>query len=116
MIFQWIGMLEYIPCYSAPAEHWGFLPATRLASRIILVEQKIKKQTGPALCVLCGPHCGADFQCVHLVQYVRQCLLMFVPRKYIAYCTHNGLLLTYATALTQLASPTGRTGLDNKSN
>jgi hypothetical protein len=45
---------EYITCYSAPAEHWGFLPATRLASRIILVEPNIKKRTGPALCVLCG--------------------------------------------------------------
>ncbi len=33
---------------------WGLLPATRLASREILVEQNIKKRTGPALCVLCG--------------------------------------------------------------
>jgi hypothetical protein len=32
----------------------GFLPATRLASRKILIEQNIKKRTGPALCVLCG--------------------------------------------------------------
>jgi hypothetical protein len=47
-------MVEYIPCYSAPAEHRGFLPATRLASRIILIEQNNKKRTGPALCVLCG--------------------------------------------------------------
>ncbi len=54
MIFLWIGMVEYIPCYSAPAEHWGLLPATRLASREILIEQNIKKRTGPALCVLCG--------------------------------------------------------------
>ncbi len=53
-MFQWIGMVEYIPCYSGPAEHWGFLPATRLASRIILIEQNIKKRTGPALCVLCA--------------------------------------------------------------
>jgi hypothetical protein len=45
-------MVEYIPCYSAPALHWGLLPATRLASRIILIEQNIKR-TGPALCVLC---------------------------------------------------------------
>jgi hypothetical protein len=48
---QWIGMLEYIPCYGGPAEHWGILPATRLASREILIEQNVK--TGPALCVLC---------------------------------------------------------------
>jgi hypothetical protein len=48
-------MLEYIPCYGGPAEHWGLLPATRLASREILIEQNIKKQTGPALCVLCEP-------------------------------------------------------------
>jgi hypothetical protein len=54
LMFQWIGMVEYIPCYRAPVEHWGFLPATRLASRIILFEQNIKKRTGPALCVLCG--------------------------------------------------------------
>jgi hypothetical protein len=32
----------------------GLLPATRLASREILIEQNIKKWTGPALCVLCG--------------------------------------------------------------
>ncbi len=57
MIFQWIGLMEYIPCYSAPALHWGLLPATRLASRKILIEQNIKKRTGPALCVLCGPSC-----------------------------------------------------------
>ncbi len=37
-----------------PAEHWSLLPATRLASRIILIEQNIKKRTGPALCVLCA--------------------------------------------------------------
>jgi hypothetical protein len=49
-------MLEYsyIPCYDGPAEHWGLLPASRLASREILIEQNIKKRTGPALCVLCG--------------------------------------------------------------
>jgi hypothetical protein len=54
LIFQWIGILEYIPCYSGPAEHWGLPPsATRLASGEILIEQNIKKRTGPALCVLC---------------------------------------------------------------
>jgi hypothetical protein len=46
-------MLEYIPCYSGPAEHWGLLPATRLACREILIKQNIKKRTGPSLCVLC---------------------------------------------------------------
>jgi hypothetical protein len=47
-------MVEYIPSYSAPALHEGLLPASRLASRKILIEQKIQKRTGPALCVLCG--------------------------------------------------------------
>jgi hypothetical protein len=55
-MFQWIGLVEYIPCLSAPSVHWGRLPATRLASRIILIKPNIKKQTGPALCVLCGGH------------------------------------------------------------
>jgi hypothetical protein len=41
----------YIPCCTAPAEHWDLLPASRLDSRNILIEQKIKKRTGPALCV-----------------------------------------------------------------
>jgi hypothetical protein len=49
-------MVEYILCYGGPAEHWGPLPATRLARRKILIEQNIKKRTGPALCVLCGLH------------------------------------------------------------
>jgi hypothetical protein len=48
------SMAEHILCYDGPAEHWGLLPATRLASREILIEQNIKKRTGPALCVLCG--------------------------------------------------------------
>jgi hypothetical protein len=64
LIFQWIGMLEYILCYSGPAEHLGPLPATRLASRKILIEQNIKKRTGPALCVLCGQHCLPAFTAV----------------------------------------------------
>jgi hypothetical protein len=46
-------MLEYILCYGGPAEHWGPLLATRLASRKILIQQNIKKRTGPSLCVLC---------------------------------------------------------------
>jgi hypothetical protein len=51
LILQKIGIVEYIPCYSAPAVHRGLLHATRLASRKILLEQKIKRQTGPALYV-----------------------------------------------------------------
>jgi hypothetical protein len=39
---------------SAPAVYWGLLPATRLASRKILIQQNIKKRTGPALWLLCG--------------------------------------------------------------
>jgi hypothetical protein len=52
LIFQWIGMVEYIPCQSAPAIHWGFLPATRLASRIIIIEQNIKKDRASTLVTL----------------------------------------------------------------
>ncbi len=58
MIFQW--MVEYIPFYSAPAVYCGLLPVIRLASRKIVIEQNIKKQTGPALCVLCGSNRGAE--------------------------------------------------------
>jgi hypothetical protein len=47
-------MVEYILSYGGPAEYWSPLAATRLASRKILIEQNIKKRTGPALCVLCG--------------------------------------------------------------
>ncbi len=39
-------MVEYIPCYPAPALRWGLLPATRLASRKILTEQNIYKKSG----------------------------------------------------------------------
>jgi hypothetical protein len=35
----------------APAVHWGLPPATRLASRTILLEQNIKRRTGPAFYV-----------------------------------------------------------------
>jgi hypothetical protein len=49
-------MVEYIPCCTAPALHWGLLHATRLASREILFERNIKKRTGPALFVLYGAH------------------------------------------------------------
>ncbi len=47
--FQWIGMMEYIFCYGAPAIHGSILPASRLVSRKILIEQNIKIRTGPAL-------------------------------------------------------------------
>jgi hypothetical protein len=57
LIFWWIGMVEYILCYGGPAEHWGPLPATRLASRKILIQQNIKKRTGPfTLCTLWFKH------------------------------------------------------------
>jgi hypothetical protein len=49
VIFQWIGMVEYILCYSAPAVHWGLLPVTRLANRKILIGKNIKIRIGPAL-------------------------------------------------------------------
>jgi hypothetical protein len=51
LTFQLIGLMEYILCYSALAVHWGLLPVTRLASRKILIEQNIKRRTGPALCL-----------------------------------------------------------------
>ncbi len=41
-------MVEYVPYYSAPGVRWSLLPATRLASRKILIEQNIKRRTGPA--------------------------------------------------------------------
>ncbi len=40
--------MEYIPCCIAPVEHWGLLLASMLASRKILIEQNIKRRTGPA--------------------------------------------------------------------
>jgi hypothetical protein len=43
--------MEHIPYCTAPAEHWGLLHVTRLASRRILIEKNIKKRTGPALSV-----------------------------------------------------------------
>jgi hypothetical protein len=73
-------MVEYIPCYGALAEHWGLLPATRLASRKILIEQNIKKRTGPALCVfsLLGPRTVVVY-----IPYSRVNSVYTVP------CTHN---------------------------
>ncbi len=58
-------MLEYIPCYGGPAEHWGPLPATRPASRKIIIEQNIKKRTGPALCVFCGLYRTITDRCLY---------------------------------------------------
>jgi hypothetical protein len=49
ILFQWIGVVENIPCYGAPTEHWDLLPARWLASRKILSEQNIQIRTGPAL-------------------------------------------------------------------
>jgi hypothetical protein len=46
LIFQWIGMVEYILCYGGPAEHWGPLPATRLICRKILIGQLSKSGQG----------------------------------------------------------------------
>jgi hypothetical protein len=61
-------MVENILCYGGPAEHWGPLPATRLASRKILIEQNIKKRTGPTLCVLCALHAPTvQLRSVHAV-------------------------------------------------
>jgi hypothetical protein len=50
--------MEYIPSYCAPAVHWGLPPATRLVGRKILMEQNIKRLTGPALYIfsLLGIH------------------------------------------------------------
>ncbi len=48
------GIHSLLICTSSPLVHWGFLPATRIASRKILIEQNIKKRTGPALWLLCG--------------------------------------------------------------
>jgi hypothetical protein len=44
-------MVEYIPCYGAPAVHWGLLPGIKLLSRKILIELNIKRRTGPVLYV-----------------------------------------------------------------
>jgi hypothetical protein len=65
VIFQWIGVVEYILCYGGPAEHWVPLSVTRLASRKILIEQNIKKRTGPALCVLCGRDTEKEIDGLH---------------------------------------------------
>jgi hypothetical protein len=51
--------MEYIPCCTASAEEGGLLPASRLASKNILIEKNIKKQTVPALCVYRSKRGGA---------------------------------------------------------
>ncbi len=45
------------------------LPATRLASRILLIKQNIKKRTGPAICVLCG----RDYYLQYVVKILVSC-------------------------------------------
>ncbi len=52
LIFQQIGMLKYVLCYGGPAEHWDLLPASRLASKEILIEQNIKADRAITLCTL----------------------------------------------------------------
>jgi hypothetical protein len=59
LIFQWIGMVEYILCDCTMHQRYTgcyTVPATRLVSRKILIEKNIKNRTGPALCVLCAYH------------------------------------------------------------
>jgi hypothetical protein len=83
-------MLEYIPCYGGPAEHWGLLPATRLASREIHIEQNIKKRTGPALCVLCVTSyleiryiqlsLQLTYPCLGLSPSLFSCFVLYAPR------------------------------------
>jgi hypothetical protein len=43
--------MEHIPWYYAPVVYRDLLPATRLACRKILIEENIKRRTGPALYV-----------------------------------------------------------------
>ncbi len=52
LIFQWIGMVEYIPCYSAPAVHWDLLPATRLQAGKYLLSKISKGDRANTLCTL----------------------------------------------------------------
>jgi hypothetical protein len=48
------GVHSQLICTSIALGAGGRLPATRLVSREILIEQNIKKRTGPALWLLCG--------------------------------------------------------------
>jgi hypothetical protein len=60
--FAWAGWRRFdIPVDRYGGVHYqlicigvSYLPLTRPASRKLLIEQNIKLQTGPALCVLCG--------------------------------------------------------------
>jgi hypothetical protein len=45
-------MVECIPCYTAPVEHWVTIPTSRLASRKTILEQNIKIWNGPALYIV----------------------------------------------------------------
>ncbi len=63
-----VGMVEYIPCYSALSVHWSLLPVSRLTSREILTEQNIKNRastqvhtTSYSLIFPCGGHCYFDY-------------------------------------------------------
>jgi hypothetical protein len=87
LIFQWIGIVEYIPCCTAPALHWCLLPATRLASRKILTEQKIKKRTGPALWLLCGSNLATE--CIKKAERTRN-VLGIHKRKQNIHSIHRG--------------------------
>jgi hypothetical protein len=44
-----VGLVEYIPCYSAPPVYCGLLPVIQLDSRKIPIEQNIEIHPGPAL-------------------------------------------------------------------
>jgi hypothetical protein len=54
VIWRSVSSLETAPMWVSPTQHWILLPVTRLAGRIILLEQNIKTRTGPALCLLCA--------------------------------------------------------------
>ncbi len=52
LIFQWISLVEYIPCYSTQAVHSvSYLPVGYPRTKI-LIKQNIKRRTGPAPYVL----------------------------------------------------------------
>jgi hypothetical protein len=60
------GVHSLLICTSSTV-YWGLLPATRLASREILIEQNIKKWTGPALWLLCGIYIADHIQGLYTV-------------------------------------------------
>ncbi len=78
-------MVEYIPCCTAPALHWCLLPATRLASRKILMEQNIKKRTGPALWLLCGYDSPCLFQGTYV--FIKGVCTGVLTRRTVPACT-----------------------------